>query len=109
MEQNINPQNTENETKSSDPTVSIIVIVLILFIGAYFFFYQRIPSLSLPSNEQNSAASRTIPEPDETSIEETDFMISEISQQGISDDLSEIEKDIDATIFGSPDEELQSI
>lgn len=59
---------------------SIIIVVLVIFIGA-FYFSKLVPAPITPS----------------PTVEETDGMVLALSTQGTSDEIADIQKDIDAT------------
>lgn len=78
--------------------IGIIVIVLILACGAYYFFTQ------LPTTEVPVA-----PEATETPAMATDATVSAISTQGTSTNISDIEKDLNATNMSTVDVGLSDI
>ena len=68
-----------NEKEPAGVMVSIVIIVLLIFAGAYYFS-RRVP-LSV----------------EEPITEETDPMVAALSTQGTSDEVVDIQRDIDAT------------
>lgn len=98
MDQNINTGGTPmpEEKKSVGTMISIIIVVLILAFGAYYFLKQvpveeGIGSLLTPAEVQNDAT------------------ISNLSAQGTSTDLGDIQKDLDATDLSGLDAGLSDI
>lgn len=83
------------EKKSTGAIISIIVIVLVVAFGAYYFLKQ------VPTGTE--AGSLT---PAETQM---DSVISAISTQGASTELVDIQKDVDATNFTGLDAGLSDI
>ena len=84
---------TPEEKKSVGATVSVIIIVLVLALGGYYFLKQ-IPTSS------------DVLTPAET---QADSAISSLSTQGTSTDLSDIQKDLDATDLSGLDAGLSDI
>ena len=84
------------EKKSVGSTISIIVIVLILAIGAYYFLNQ------VPVEEGLGA----LLTPAEV---QSDATISNLSTQGTSTNLADIQKDLDATDLSNLDAGLSDI
>lgn len=68
------------EKKPIGSIISIVVIVLVLALGAYYFLRQVPTPASLTSDEIQA-----------------DTTISALSEQGTSTDISDIQKDLDAT------------
>lgn len=90
MDQNINNgAQMPAEKKSAGTTISIIIIVLILAYGA-FYFSKQVP---LPTGTWELTPSEM----------QADTTISSLSKQGTSTDLTDIQKDIEATDFSGLD------
>lgn len=96
MDQNINMGTQTEEKKSVGAIVSIIIIVFVLAFGAYYFLKQ------VPVESENE--SRLVPS--ETQVDTT---ISNLSTQGTSTELSDIEKDLNATDLTGIDAGLSDI
>lgn len=89
MDQNINNDAQVPEKKSTGATISIIIIVLVLAYGAFYF------SKQVPLPTENGVLT-----PAEI---QTDQTISSLSEQGTSTDLADIQKDLEATDFSGLD------
>lgn len=85
MDQNINMSAQPQEKGPVGTTISVVVIVLILALGAYYFLKQ-VPV----ADEMNNGAI----DPAEMQITNE---ISALSSQGTSTDIADIQKDLDAT------------
>lgn len=88
-------QNTEGK-KSVGPAMSIVIIVIILALGAYYFLKQvpveeGLEALLTPAEMQ------------------ADVNLSGLSAQGTSTELSDIQKDLDATDLSNLDAGLSDI
>ena len=83
------------EKKPIGATISIIVIVLVLAFGAYYFLKQ-VPAL----DESVTLTSAEI---------QADTIISALSTQGTSTDIADIQKDLDATDFSGLETGLDNI
>ena len=81
------------EKKSVGSTVSIIVIVLVLALGGYYFLRQ------VPTASDQLTPAET----------QADSAISSLSTQGTSTDLADIQKDLDATNLSGLDAGLSDI
>ena len=84
------------EKKPVGSIISIIIIVLVLVLGAYYFLRQvpveeGLEALLTPAEVQNDTA------------------ISALSTQGASTELADIQKDLDATDFSNLDAGLRDI
>ncbi len=84
------------EKKPVGSIISIIIIVLVLVLGAYYFLRQvpveeGLEALLTPAEVQNDTA------------------ISALSTQGASTELADIQKDLDATDFSNLDAGLSDI
>lgn len=77
MNQGVRP--TEKEPAGA--LISIIIIVLVIIAGAYFFLKR------VPTQESASVTPQT----------ETDATTAALSTQGTSDEVADIQKDLDAT------------
>lgn len=98
MDQNINMGGipAPEEKKSVGTMISIIIVVLVLAFGAYYFLKQvpveeGVGSLLTPTEVQNDAS------------------ISNLSAQGTSTELADIQKDLDATNLSDLDAGLSDI
>ena len=96
MAQNINIVTPSPEKGPIGAKISIIIVVLILAFGAYYFLKQvpveeGLDTLLTPSEVQSDAA------------------ISNLSAQGTSTELSDIQKDLDATDLSGLDAGLSDI
>ncbi|MEK7568948.1 MAG: hypothetical protein AAB497_02445 [Patescibacteria group bacterium] len=96
MDQNINAGAPSPEKGPIGAKISIIIVVLILAFGAYYFLKQvpveeGLDTLLTPSEVQSDAA------------------ISNLSAQGTSTELSDIQKDLDATDLSNLDAGLSDI
>lgn len=89
MDQNINSGAQMQEKKSTGAIISIIIIVLVLVYGA-FYFSKQVP---LPTGSEELAPSEV----------QADQTISSLSKQGTSTDLADIQKDLEATDFSGLD------
>jgi len=83
------------EKKSTGVVISIIIIVLVLAYGA-FYFSKQVP---LPTEKEVLA-------PSEIQVDQT---ISSLSKQGTSTDLADIQRDLEATDFSGLDAGLSDI
>lgn len=83
------------EKKSTGPVISIIVIVLVVAFGGYYFLKQ-VP-LSTDSGTLTPAETQA------------DASISALSTQGTSTELADIQKDLDATDLSGLDAGLSDI
>jgi hypothetical protein len=83
------------EKTSTSSIISIIVIVLVLALGA-FYFLQQVP-LATEGGELTPAEMQA------------DKSISDLSTQGTSTDLADIQKDLDATNLSGLDAGLSDI
>lgn len=99
MEQNMNMGSQmppmPAEKKSTGAIISIIVIVLVVAFGAYYFLKQ------VPTGTETGTLT-----PTETQM---DSVISSLSAQGNSTDLADIQKDLDATSLTGLDAGLSDI
>ncbi|MGB2580313.1 MAG: hypothetical protein WBC83_01310 [Minisyncoccia bacterium] len=90
MDQNINnASQAPAEKKSTGAIISIIIIVLVLAYGA-FYFSKQVP---LPAGNEGLVPSEI----------QVDQAISSLSKQGTSTDLADIQKDLEATDFSGLD------
>lgn len=89
MDQNINNGAQMPEKKSAGTIISIIIIVLVLAYGA-FYFSKQVP---LPTGNEELTPSEI----------QADQTISSLSKQGTSTDLTDIQKDLEATDFSGLD------
>ncbi|MEK7148454.1 MAG: hypothetical protein AAB770_00885 [Patescibacteria group bacterium] len=96
MEQNMNMGTQMPEKKPVGATVGIILIVLVLAFGAYYFLKQ-VPA---PTTEAGTPTSAEV---------QADQVISSLSTQGTSTDLADIQKDLDSTNFSGIDAGLSDI
>lgn len=108
MEQNINPEQNMNtnqgmsnmgtpvpeKTKSTGTTIGIIIILLVLAFGAWYFFNQVSMKNAEPVTENTEQAS---------------MAISALSAQGTSTDMADIEKDLNATDLSGIDAAASAI
>lgn len=96
MEQNMNMGTSMNEEKkSTGALISIGIIVLLVAAGAYYFLRQvpmETDSVELTASEQRA-----------------DAQISSLSTQGTSTELSDIQKDLDATDLSNLEAGLNDI
>lgn len=83
------------EKKPVGATIGIIVIVLVLAFGAYYFLKQ------VPAVTENETVT-----PAEVQADQT---ISSLSTQGTSTDLADIQKDLDTTNLSGLDAGLSDI
>ena len=83
------------EKNSTGSIISIIVIVLVLAFGAYYFMKQ-VPAVT----ETGTVTSAEM---------QSDSVISSLSTQGTSTDLTDIQKDLDATNLSGLDAGLGDI
>ncbi|MDO8604047.1 MAG: hypothetical protein Q7K40_01410 [bacterium] len=83
------------EKKSTGATISIIVIVLVLAFGAYYFLKQ------VPAGMDNGAVTE--------SELQNDQVANALSTQGSSTDIADIQKDLDATDFSGIDAGLSDV
>lgn len=81
------------EKKPVGAIISIVVIVLVLAFGAYYFLKQVPTTGSVLTNAETQA----------------DQTISSLSSQGTSTDLADIQKDLDATNLSGLDAGLGDI
>lgn len=98
MDQNINTEVPTPAVEEKSPTgaiISIVVIVLVLAFGAYYFLRQ-VPA----------APGGQVLSPSELTADQT---ISDLSAQGTSTELSDIQKDLDATDFSNIEVGLSDI
>lgn len=97
MDQNINMggTTTPEEKKPLGTMISIVIVVLVIAFGAYYFLKQ------VPTATEN-----VILTPAEI---QADATISSLSAQGTSTDLSDIQKDLEATDFSNIDAGLSDI
>jgi flagellar basal body-associated protein FliL len=99
MEQNINTGTPMPEEKSSMTSIaSIILIVVVLAAGAFYFFKQ------VPVPTEQTPATNTTP-----AQEQADATVSGLSAQGTSTDLTDIQKDLNATDLSGVDAGLSDI
>lgn len=89
MDQNTNNGAQMPEKKSTGAIISIIIIVLVLAYGA-FYFSKQVP---LPAGNAGLTPSEI----------QADPTISSLSKQGASTDLADIQKDLEATDFSGLD------
>lgn len=82
------------EKKPAGAIISIIVIVLVIALGAYYFLKQ------VPLSEEGALT------PSET---QSDASISNLSTQGTSSDIVDIQKDLDATNLNNLDSGLSNV
>lgn len=87
------------EKNQVGPIISIIVIVLVLAFGAYYFLKQ------VPVATETATGTGALT-PAET---QADASISSLSTQGTSTDLADIQKDLDATNLSSIEAGLSDI
>ncbi|MBI5798346.1 MAG: hypothetical protein HZB10_00235 [Candidatus Yonathbacteria bacterium] len=96
MEQNMNMgAEMPAEKKPVGSIISIIIIVLVIAFGAYYFLKQ------VPEGEEAEVLT-----PAET---QADASISSLSTQGTSTDIADIQKDIDTTDISGLDAGLSDI
>ena len=79
------------------PAVGIVIIIVLLIAGGYYFWQQRAATMKgadLPS--------------DEVSVDQDDTRAA-LEAQGSSDELADIEQDLNATELDSIDEELINV
>ena len=95
MEQDMNMGAQTEEKKPFGAIISIIIIVLVLAYGA-FYFLKQVPAVS-----ENSALT-----PAEI---QGDMTITDLSTQGTSTELSDIEADLNATDLSGIDAGLSDI
>lgn len=89
----------QEEKKPVGAVIGIIVIVLVIAFGAYYFLKQ------VPVSMENS----TVPPVQKTSTSNADATVSALSSQGTSTDLADIQKDLNASDFSTLDMGLSSV
>lgn len=98
MDQNMNTGTPmPEEKKSTSAVVSIIVIVLVIALGAYYFLKQ----VPLPAEEPAGAPA--------SAVEQADATASALSAQGTSTDITDIQKDVNATDLKNLDAGLNNV
>jgi hypothetical protein len=99
---NIIPQMEERASKPSSvgPFVGIIIVILVIVLGGLYFWGQR---LDKSSNEP------VIPEDTMTGSPAEDDSIEMLETQGLSDEISDIEGDLNTTNLDNLDQGLQQI
>ncbi len=92
---NVMPK-TNNEKKPVGPIIGIIIIVLVLTLGGFYFYGNQL-------NEKNGNVT-----PEEI-LNAPDASVVSLEQQSPSDEISDIEADLNATDLNDLDKELQDI
>lgn len=88
-----NEQNSNQGEKSVGPIIGIVIIIIILIIGALYFWGQRITGdKMMPASENTSQAI------------EQDQMTSSLQNVGTSDEIDSIVNDLNATNLDSIDQ-----
>lgn len=85
------------EKKSTGAIISIIVIVLVLAFGAYYFLKQ-VPATQGPTGSTSGEATQ-----------QADALTATLSTQGTSTDIADIKKDMDATNLSGIDAGLSNL
>lgn len=92
MEPNAN-QTPEN--KPAGPVIGVVIIILILIVGALYFWGAKL----------NKEASRT----PEDILNAEDQTLNQLQTQSTSTEISDINVDLNATDLNSPDSDLKNI
>ena len=90
--ENGNTANNENEMgngKPIGPPIGTIIIVLVLIIGAFYFWGSKLEKTTSPAIDENMTAEEVLAKPD--------VSLDALQTQGTSDEIGAIEQDINAT------------
>ncbi len=90
---------TVNDSKSTGPIIGSIIIVVIIILGGLYFWGQQLTNKDLEL---------TGPDANEIAAQE-DSVLNDLSAQGTSDELADIENDLDTTDLDGLDDELDNI
>ncbi len=85
-----------NEKKPIGPVIGVIIIVLVLTLGGFYFYGDQL-------NRKNEVMT-----PEEI-VNTSDEATLNLKQQGTSDEINSIETDLNATDLNNLDKELQDI
>ena len=90
-------QDDSHAQHSSGPVVGIVIIVILLIVGGIYFWFSA-------KNYENNQQPPTI-----QSGGETDAVVNQLNAQSSSDNISDIEKDLNATDLGNLDSESNDL
>lgn len=95
-------QATNGESKIG-PIIGIIIVVIVLIIGALYFWGQKL------NNQTTEVKTETVSTTENAVVadEETDATVANLKAQSNSDDLTSISNDLNATVITSVDADLQ--
>lgn len=92
-------ENVMGHEKPVGPAIATIIIVLILIIGAFYFWGSKLEKVS-PADENMTA---------ESILAQPDASLDALKTQGTSDEISSIEQDINATDLQNLNAETKNI
>jgi len=90
----------KNDNKSAGPAIGTIIVVIVLAFGGLYFWGQRIADQGDLDN--------TIPEAVEI-LESPDSVLRDLEEQGTSDEIEDIEADLNINLLEDLDVELDNI
>ena len=101
---NVMPQMPEETPKPSSigPLIGIIIVILVIVLGGLYFWGQRVEKNADESMATKEGAMSEGSDTADTSIEL-------LETQGSSDEITDIEKDLDSTDLENLDQELELI
>lgn len=97
------PMNPIDDHKPIGALVGSIVVIIILILAVIYLWITRIQ----PRIKQNQES--TTQENSETALMSSDNTIIELSTQGTSDEVEDIEKDLKATDLNNLDKEIKTL
>jgi len=99
--QNPLPEEGQQEEKSTGPLVGIIIVVVVLVFGGLYFWGKQVSENSQIELEELPSASEITNTPDET--------LETLGTQGTSDEVGAIESDLNSTNLDNLDTEFGNI
>ena len=100
--QNLNtPQSSDSQKKSIGPAVGIAIIVVIIIFGGLYYWGAKINSQEAKNLQESLTAEQIENQEDQT--------IEQLQVQSQSDEIANIEADLNATDLENLDQELENI
>jgi flagellar basal body-associated protein FliL len=101
MNEEIN-QSAEKKTKSVKLFFSLVVTVMVLTVAAFYF-------LGNNKNLENPSSNTSTEQPESKTVPEEDFKTRALEKQGTTDEIDEIQKDLESTDLENLTEEINQI
>jgi len=87
-------QNNEPEKSTSGPLIGVAIIIIVLIAGGIYFWSTTVDRDELPTSQ---------------SVTETDAVVNRLNSQGTSDEIVDIEADLNTTELDSLDSDISDL